>query len=300
MLLKADGMPTYNFANVVDDHLMGITTVIRGTEYLSSAPKYNLLYEAFGWEVPRYLHCPPVMKDATHKLSKRNGDASYQDLMERGYLKEAVLNYIALLGWSPKGEREILSLDEMIELFEVHDVSKSPAIFDPVKLNYINAEYLRRMNREEFYQVALPWMKKGVQRQDIDFVTLAETLHTRCEVLGDIPEQLDFIDNLPEYDLSLFISKKMKTDPAVALDSLLKIKPLIESLPDFKQQTIHDALFGFIEQQGCKNGVILWPLRVAVTGKQFTPGGGIELAAVLGRKETLSRIDTAISRLQSL
>jgi glutamyl-tRNA synthetase len=300
VLLKADGMPTYNFANVVDDHLMGITTVIRGTEYLSSAPKYNLLYEAFGWEIPRYLHCPPVMKDATHKLSKRNGDASYQDLMERGYLKEAVLNYIALLGWSPKGEREILSLEEMIELFEVHDVSKSPAIFDPVKLNYINAEYLRRMSREEFYQVALPWMQKGVQRQDIDFVTLAETLHTRCEVLGDVPAQLDFIDSLPDYALALYTSKKMKTDPAVALDSLKKIKPVLENLPDFKQQTIHDALFAEIERLGCKNGVILWPLRVAVTGKQFTPGGGIELAAVLGRKETLARVDAAIARLQSL
>ncbi|MEG2204021.1 MAG: glutamate--tRNA ligase, partial [Oscillospiraceae bacterium] len=287
VLIKTDGMPTYNFANVVDDHLMGITTVIRGTEYLSSAPKYNLLYQAFGWEIPHYLHCPPVMKDATQKLSKRNGDASYQDLVAKGYLKEAVLNYIALLGWSPKGEVEIMTLDEMKQHFSIEDVSKSPAIFDPLKLNYVNAEYIRRMSPEEFLAAALPWIKKAVTREDVNFALLAAALHPRCEWLGQIPEQLDFIDALPDYDLELFTSKKMKTNPEVALDSLQKLRPVLEGLPEFTVEKIHEALFALIEQLGCKNGLLLWPLRVAVSGKQFTPGGGIELAAALGRADTL-------------
>lgn len=297
VLVKADGMPTYNFANVVDDHLMGITTVIRGTEYLSSTPKYNLLYEAFGWEIPRYVHCPPVMKDATHKLSKRNGDASYQDLVAKGYLKEAVLNYIALLGWSPKDDSEILSLEEMKRVFSICDVSKSPAIFDPVKLNFINAEYIRRMTPEQFYEAALPWMKKAVRRDGVEFHLLAEALHPRCEALGEILDQLDFIDELPDYDIALFTSKKMKTDPAVALDSLTKIRPVLEGLAEFTAERIHTALFALIEQLGCKNGVLLWPLRVAVSGKQFTPGGGIELSAILGREETIRRIDAALTKL---
>ena len=299
VLLKADGLPTYNFANVVDDHLMGITIVIRGTEYLSSAPKYDLLYKAFGWEIPKYLHCPPVMKDASNKLSKRNGDASYQDLIERGYLGDAILNYIALLGWSPKGEKEIMSLEEMCEEFSIYDVSKSPAIFDPVKLNYVNAEYIRRMSPEQFYEVALPWMKQAVKREDVDLSIMAKSLHQRCEVLGDIPAQLDFIDEMPEYDLELYTSKKMKTNPEVALDSLLKIKPVIEAVEDFTFDNIHTALFALIEQLGCKNGIILWPLRVAVSGKQFTPGGGIEIAATIGKEDTLKRIDMGIEKLKA-
>lgn len=299
VLVKADGMPTYNFANVVDDHLMGITVVIRGTEYLSSAPKYNLLYQAFGWEVPQYLHCPPVMKDATQKLSKRNGDASYQDLVAKGYLKEAVLNYIALLGWSPRGEQEILTLDEMKAVFDIHDVSKSPAIFDPVKLNYVNAEYIRRMTPEQFLQAALPWMQQGVRRTDIDWTLLAEALHPRCEVLGDIPAQLDFIDELPDYDLALYTSKKMKTDPAVALDSLKKILPMLEVMQSFTVPALHEALFNLIAALECKNGIILWPLRVALSGKQFTPGGGIELAAILGREESLRRLRVGIEKLEA-
>ncbi len=299
VLLKADGMPTYNFANVIDDHLMGITTVIRGTEYLSSAPKYNLLYQAFGWEIPKYLHCPPVMKDSTQKLSKRNGDASYQDLVAKGYLKEAVLNYIALLGWSPRGGQEIMTLDEMKKDFSIYDVSKSPAIFDPVKLNYVNAEYIRRMSPEQFLETALPWMKQAVKRADVDFALLAESLHPRCEVLGDIPAQLDFIDALPDYDLALYASKKMKTDPAVALDSLKQLRPVLEGVENFTVPNIHDALFGLIERLGCKNGIILWPLRVAVSGKQFTPGGGIEISAAIGKADTLARIDVGIKRLEA-
>jgi len=297
VLLKADGMPTYNFANVIDDHLMGITTVIRGTEYLSSAPKYNLLYQAFGWEIPKYLHCPPVMKDAQNKLSKRNGDASYQDLIAKGYLKEAILNYIALLGWSPKGEQEILSLEEMKREFSIYDVSKAPAIFDPVKLRYINAEYIRRLTPEAFYEAALPWLRKAIRREDADLRILAEALHPRCEFLAQIPEQVDFVDELPDYDLELFTSKKMKTNPAVALDSLQKVRPLLAEIGEFTVPVIHERLFALIESLGCKNGVILWPLRVAVSGKQFTPGGGIELAAVLGKADTLARIDKAIARL---
>lgn len=300
VLVKADGMPTYNFANVVDDHLMGITTVVRGTEYLSSAPKYNLLYQAFGWEIPKYLHCPPVMKDATQKLSKRNGDASYQDLVARGYLREAVLNYIALLGWSPRGGAEIMTLDEMKEVFAIEDISKSPAIFDPMKLNFVNAEYIRRMSPEEFLSVATPWIRRAVTREDVDLSILAEALHPRCEVLGDIPAQLDFIDVLHDYDLELFTSKKMKTNPAVALDSLQKIRPVLEGLDSFTVEAIHTALFALIESLGCKNGIILWPLRVAVSGKQFTPGGGIELAAALGKQDTLRRINIAVKRLAAL
>ena len=203
VLLKADGFPTYNFANVVDDHLMGITHVIRGSEYLSSSPKYNLLYEAFGWEIPIYMHCPPVMKDATHKLSKRNGDASYQDLVEQGYLKEAILNYILLLGWSPKGEKEVFSLQEMIDAFDIHGISKSPAIFDTVKLRFLNGEYIRALTPEQFHDMALPWIRKGVKREDVDTGLIASLLQPRCEVLGDIPEQLDFIDELSDYSTEL-------------------------------------------------------------------------------------------------
>ncbi len=299
VLIKADGMPTYNFANVVDDHLMGVTHVIRGTEYLSSAPKYNLLYESFGWEIPRYIHCPPVMKDQSNKLSKRNGDASYQDLVAKGYLKEAVLNYIALLGWSPGGEREIMSLEEMTECFSIYDISKSPAIFDPQKLDYINAEYIRRMTPEQFHQAALPWIRQAVARP-IDTVLASAVLQQRCQVLGEIVEQLDFVDALPEYDLSLFVSKKMKTDPVSSLQALQEIRPVLEAVEPFSVEVIHEALFALIERTGVKNGFLLWPLRVAVSGKQFTPGGGIELSALLGRDETLARIDSAIRQLSAV
>lgn len=299
VLVKADGMPTYNFANVVDDHLMAITTVIRGTEYLSSAPKYNLLYQAFGWEIPKYLHCPPVMKDATNKLSKRNGDASYQDLVAKGYLKEAILNYIALLGWSPKSNQEIMSLEEMAQSFSIYDVSKSPAIFDQQKLNYINAEYLRRMSLEEFTQVASPWIQKAVTTP-VDYTLVASVLQARCEVLGDIVEQLDFIDTLADYDLELFVSKKMKTTKESSLEMLQKALPKLEALESFDCESIHTALFALVEELGVKNGYILWPVRIAASGKQFTPGGAIEVAAILGKEETLRRIKIAIERLASL
>ena len=297
ILIKTDGMPTYNFANVVDDHTMGITHVIRGNEYLSSTPKYNLLYEAFGWEVPVYIHCPPVMKDQTHKLSKRNGDASYEDLIAKGYLKDAVLNYIALLGWSPKGEREIFSLAELVKEFDPSGISKSPAIFDTQKLRYINGEYIRALSPEEFYEKALPWMRKTIRREDADLRELAKVLQSRCEVLEDIPEQVDFIDAVPDYSLDLYTSKKMKTNPGTSLAALREVLPVLEGLTDFSAPAIHDALFARIGELGVKNGWLLYPLRVAVSGKQFTPGGGVELCAVLGKEESLKRVRDAIGKL---
>lgn len=299
VLLKADGFPTYNFANVVDDHLMGITHVIRGSEYLSSAPKYNLLYEAFGWEIPIYMHCPPVMKDATHKLSKRNGDASYQDLVAQGYLKEAILNYILLLGWSPKGEKEVFSLPEMIEAFDIHGISKSPAIFDTVKLRFLNGEYIRALTPEQFHNMALPWIRKGVKREDVDTKLIASLLQPRCEVLGDIPEQLDFIDELPDYSTDLYVSKKMKTNEETSLEILRQILPVMEAMDDFSDEAVHTAMFDLIAKLGVKNGYLLWPLRIALSGKQFTPGGGVEIAAILGKEESLKRLKKGIEKLEN-
>ena len=299
ILIKADGMPTYNFANVIDDHTMGITHVIRGNEYLSSTPKYNLLYEAFGWDIPTYIHCSPVMKNQTEKLSKRNGDASYEDLIKKGYLKEAVINYIALLGWAPKGEREIFSLPELVEEFDVSGISKSPAIFDVLKLNHINGEYLRAMSEEEFYEAALPYIRQSVKSETADLKTVARVLQARCEILSDIPEQIDFIDELPDYSLELFVHKKMKTDEASSLDALKAVLPVLEELDDFSAEGLHGAIFALIEKLGVKNGYMLWPIRVAVSGKQFTPGGGIELCEILGKEESIRRIKLAIDRLSN-
>ena len=298
ILIKTDGMPTYNFANVVDDHLMGITHVIRGSEYLSSTPKYNLLYQDFGWELPVYIHCPPVMKDAQNKLSKRNGDASFEDLVAKGYLKEAVLNYILLLGWSPKGEQEIFSLQEMIDAFDEKGISKSPAIFDPQKLRYINSEYIRALSPEAFYQKAKPYID-SVVKTECDRALLCSVLQQRCEVLSDIPEQIDFIDAMPEYDNELYTSKKMKTNAETSKEALTAMLPVLEEISeaDFTKDAIHTALFALIEKMGVKNGYMLWPLRVAVSGKQFTPGGGIELAAVIGKAKTIERVKMAIDRL---
>ncbi len=298
ILIKTDGMPTYNFANVVDDHLMGITHVIRGSEYLSSTPKYNLLYAAFGWELPVYIHCPPVMKDAQNKLSKRNGDASFEDLVAKGYLKEAVLNYILLLGWSPKGEQEIFSLQEMIDAFDEKGISKSPAIFDPQKLRYINSEYIRALSPEEFYEKAKPYID-SVVKTDCDRALLCSVLQQRCEVLSDIPEQIDFIDAMPEYDNEMYTSKKMKTNPETSKEALTALLPVLAEISDadFTKDNIHAVIFALIEKLGVKNGYLLWPLRVAVSGKQFTPGGGIELAAVIGKAKTIERVKMAIDRL---
>lgn len=296
VLLKSDGLPTYNFANVVDDHLMGITHVVRGNEYLSSTPKYNLLYEGFGWEIPTYIHCSPVMKDAHSKLSKRNGDASYEDLINKGYLKEAVLNYIALLGWSPGTDQEIFTLDELVQAFDIKGISKSPAIFDNAKLDWLNGEYIRKLSLDEFCDIATPYFKQAIKR-DVDYHFLASLLHDRTEKLTDIPEQLDFVDTLPDYENDLYTHKKMKTNPENSLESLKAALPVLENLSDWNADTIHEALFSLIEQMGVKNGIILWPIRVALSGKSFTPGGGIELAVLLGKEESIRRIKQGIEKL---
>lgn len=297
ILIKSDGMPTYNFANVVDDHLMGVTHVVRGNEYLSSTPKYNLLYRSFGWDVPEYIHCAPVMKDEHNKLSKRNGDASYQDLAAKGYLPAAIINYLALLGWAPKGETEMFTLDELIAEFDVSGISKSPAIFDPEKLKYINAEYIRRLSPGEYKEHAMPFIKQAVSREDIDFDVLCAALSPRTEFFGDIPERLSFIDILPEYDNSLYEHKKMKTNTETSLESLQVMLPVLESLDKWDTETIHEALFALIEKLDVKNGYMLWPLRVALSGVPVSPGGGIELAAILGREDSLSRIKKGIDQL---
>lgn len=299
ILIKADGMPTYNFANVVDDHLMGITHVVRGNEYLASSPKYNLLYEAFGWEVPKYIHVSPIMKDKHQKLSKRNGDASFEDLVAKGYLAEAIINYIALLGWAPKSERELFTLEELKTEFDIDGLSKSPSIFDPLKLRAINAEYIRRLSPEEFFVCARPYLEQAIKRQDVDLRAIAALLQNRTEVLSDIPGQVDFIDSLPEYELSLYDNKKMKTNPETALDALTRSLPALEALEEWNENTVHDALFSLIKSLDVKNGYILWPVRVAVSGRQFTPGGALELCCILGKKDSLDRIRRSIDLISS-
>ena len=296
VLVKQDGMPTYNFANVVDDHLMEINPVIRGSEYLASTPKYNLLYQAFGWDIPDYVHCPPVMRDAQHKLSKRHGDASYEDLVEMGFLKEAILNYIALLGWSPKSEQEKFTLEELAQVFDPANISKSPAIFDMAKLKSLNGEYIRELSAEDFKEKALPYIRKTLKGEcDIDL--LCQVLQKRCDVLGDLSEQVDFIDEMPEYDVSLYTNKKMKTNPENSKEMLGHILPVLEGLDDWTMDNIHNKLFELIGQLGVKNGLVLYPLRVAVSGKQFTPGGGVELAAIMGKEKTIARVKAALEKL---
>lgn len=301
ILLKTDGMPTYNFANVVDDHLMGITHVVRGNEYLASSPKYNLLYKAFGWEVPTYIHVEHIMKDKQNKLSKRNGDASFEDLMTKGYLCEAVINYIALLGWAPKGEREIFTLEELIEEFDINGLSKSPAIFDPLKLRAINGEYIRKLTPEKFYEYAEPFIKQVVTRSDVDLTKIAALLQNRTEVFSEIPEQVDFIDAMPDYELSLYDNKKMKTNADTALDALEKVLPVLEAIDEasWNFETIHDKLFELIASMEVKNGYILWPVRVAISGKQFTPGGAFEIAEIIGKADTIARMNRSLEMLKS-
>ncbi len=302
VLLKSDGLPTYNFANVVDDHLMGITHVVRGSEYLSSAPKYNLLYEAFGWEVPTYIHCSPVMRDAQNKMSKRHGDPSYEDLISQGYLTQAVLNYVALLGWSPRGdkvEQEFFSLQELAESFDVAGISKSPAIFDLEKLNYFNANYLRGMTAEEFAQVAEPYIRQSVKNPATDPAHIAPLLQARCEKLTDIPEKVDFFDALPEYDTEIYTNKKSKTDHVVSLEMLKQTLPVLEGMPSWEQEKIHDALMGLAEQLGVKNATLMWPVRIALAGRTVTPGGAVEIAYILGRDECVLRIKKGIEKLSN-
>ena len=303
ILLKSDGLPTYNFANVIDDHLMGITHVVRGAEYLSSAPKYNLLYSAFGWPVPTYVHCSSVMvtdseTGAARKMSKRHGDPSYEDLIADGYLTPAVVNYVALLGWSPGGEREIYSLRELAEVFDLHGVSKSPAVFDINKLTYFNAEYLRAMAPEAFAHAAEPWIRKAVKNPTIDAAQIAALLQQRTEKLTEIPEKVDFFDALPDYSPELFIHKKSKTDIPGSLETLQKLLPALEAAESWDDETLLKLLTELAEAQGVKNARIMWPLRVAISGKAVTPGGAVEIARILGKDECLRRIKYALDKFQ--
>ena len=299
VLIKRDGLPTYNFANVVDDHLMGITHVVRGSEYLSSAPKYNLLYSGFGWEIPAYVHCSPVMRDAHNKMSKRHGDPSYEDLIAQGYLTDAVVNYVALLGWSPGGEREIYTMDELAEVFELKGLSKSPAIFDIEKLRYFNAEYIRNMSAEDFAKAASPYIRQAVKNPDIDPAAIAALLQQRTEVLSEIPEKLDFFDELPEYDTALFVHKKSKTDEAGSLEMLKKMLPVFEAIDDWCDEKILNAMTDMAEKCECKNAKVMWPVRIAAAGKAVTPGGAVEICRILGKAETLRRMNIAIEKLEN-
>ncbi len=296
ILIKADGMPTYNFANVVDDHTMGITHVMRGNEYLSSTPRYNLLYEAFGWEKPQYIHMVPIMRDASHKLSKRDGDAYYEDFLAKGYLKEAIVNYVALLGWNPGDEREFFTLQQLIDAFDVSGMSKSPAIFDINKLTWMNAEYIRNLSPEAFTAHAKPWYKQA-HVDGMDAAVLQRILQPRTEVFSGIPEMVDFLVNLPDYDRELFTNKKSKTNDEVAANVLDMAIPALEQLPDWTEEAIHDTLLGLAEQNGMKNGTMLWPVRIAMAGKAVTPGGAMEIAALLGREESLRRLRLGRAKL---
>ncbi|MCI8925517.1 MAG: glutamate--tRNA ligase [Lachnospiraceae bacterium] len=298
ILIKSDGFPTYNFANVVDDHLMGITHVVRGNEYLSSSPKYNRLYEAFGWEVPVYVHCPLITDEEHHKLSKRCGHSSYEDLIEQGFLTEAVINFVALLGWSPTdSNEEIFSLNELAGIFDYHHMSKSPAVFDYTKLKWMNGEYMKAMDEEAFYKMALPYIRQAVSK-DMDTVKLAAMVKTRIEILPDIPGLLDFLQELPEYDTAMYEHKKMKTTKESSLEVLKELLPVLERQEDYGNDALYQLLIDFVAKKGCKNGYVLWPVRTAVSGKQMTPAGATEIMDLLGKEESISRIRKGIMLLE--
>ena len=299
VLIKQDGMPTYNFANVIDDHLMGITHVMRGMEYLSSTPKYNLLYEAFGWEIPQYIHMPPVMRDEHHKLSKRDGDAYYSDFIAKGYLSEAIINYLALVGWNPGTDREFFTLPELVEAFDVRRINKAPGIFDVNKLTWFNAEYIRRLSPEKYLALATPWFDRVLAGRGIDYPRLAELMQSRTEVFNQIPGMVSFLADMPEYDVELYTHKKMKTNPAVALSSLEMIRPVLEGIADWSEPVIHDTVMAAIAEAGLKNGAVLWPLRIAISGLASTPGGAVEIAWLLGKEETLRRLDQGLEKLRA-
>ena len=297
ILIKSDGFPTYNFANVIDDYLMGITHVVRGSEYLSSTPKYNLLYEAFGWKIPTYIHCPPVMKNSSQKLSKRHGDATVEDLLQQGYLSKTLLNYIALLGWNPGTEQELFSLEELIKAFDYHKIGVSPSIFDIQKLRWMNGEYLRKLSADEFHSKALPFLERAVKTNGIDLKKISKIINNRIEVLGEILEQLDFIDTLPNFSTSLFVNGKMKTDKSIALKCLQALFPVLSELNEWTFDNLHALIMSLIKEIGVKNGQMLWPMRIALSGKEFTPGGAFEIAEILGKNESIRRIKLGLDKL---
>ncbi len=300
ILIKSDGFPTYNFANVVDDHLMGITHVVRGNEYLSSSPKYNRLYDAFGWEVPVYVHCPLITDENHQKLSKRCGHSSYEDLIEQGFLSEAIVNFVALLGWSPENNQEIMSLDELIKAFDYHHINKSPAVFDYTKLKWMNGEYIKAMDFDAFYEKALPFIKETIKK-DLDYKKIAEMVKTRIEVFPDIPDHIDFFEAVPEYDSEMYVHKKMKTDKAISLEVLKDILPVLSELDESKYNNddLYALLVDFAAKKELKNGTILWPVRTALSGKQMTPCGATEILELLGKEESLKRIEAAIEKLSN-
>lgn len=298
ILIKSDGYPTYNFANVIDDHLMNITHVVRGNEYLSSAPKYNRLYEAFGWEVPVYVHCPLITDENHKKLSKRCGHSSYEDLLDQGFVSEAIVNYVALLGWCPQDNREIFSLPELVEAFDYHHMSKSPAVFDINKLKWMNGEYLKAMDFDKFYELAEPYIKKVITK-DYDLKKIASLVKTRIEIFPDIREQIDFFEELPEYDTAMYCHKKMKTNEETSLEVLKDVLPLLESQEDYSNDALYAVLKKYVDEKGCKIGYVMWPVRTAVSGKQNTPGGATEIMEVLGREESVRRIRRGIELLEA-
>ena len=296
ILIKSDGFPTYNFANVVDDHLMEITHVVRGNEYLSSAPKYNRLYEAFGWEIPVYVHCPLITDENHKKLSKRSGHSSYEDLIDQGFVSRAVVNYVALLGWCPEDNREIFSLEELVKAFDYRHMSKSPAVFDTVKLKWMNGEYLKAMDFDEFYELAEPYIRKVITR-NYDLRKIAALVKTRIEIFPDIAEQIDFFEELPEYDTALYTHKKMKTDAQKGLELLKEVLPVLEAQEDYSNDALFETLKAFAGERGYKIGYVMWPIRTAVSGKQNTPGGATEIMEVLQKEESLKRIRSGIRKL---
>ncbi len=297
ILIKSDGYPTYNFANVVDDHLMGITHVVRGNEYLSSSPKYNRLYDAFGWEVPEYVHCPLITDESHQKLSKRCGHSSYEDLLEQGFLSEAIVNFVALLGWSPEDNEEIFTLEELVKRFDYHHLSKSPAVFDYTKLKWMNGEYLKAMDFDRFYEMAEPYLKEAVTK-DYDLRKIAAMVKTRIEIFPDIKEHVDFFDKLPEYDAAMYTHKKMKTNAETSLAVLKELLPLLEAQEDYTNDALYQTLTAYVTEKGYKNGYVMWPVRTAVSGKQMTPGGATELMEILGKEESLARIRKGIEKLE--
>ena len=297
ILIKSDGYPTYNFANVVDDHLMGITHVVRGNEYLSSSPKYNRLYAAFGWDVPVYVHCPLITNEEHKKLSKRCGHSSYEDLIEQGFVTEAVVNYVALLGWCPSDTREIFSLEELVEAFDYHHMNKSPAVFDMGKLRWMNGEYIKAMDFDKFYERALPYLKEAIHK-DLDLKKIASQVKTRIEVFPEIKELIDFYEEVPEYDTQMYCHKKMKTTEETSLNLLKEVLPLLEAQDDYSNDALFEALVAFGKEHGYKTGYIMWPIRTALSGKQTTPAGATEILEILGKEESIKRIHAAIEKLE--